>query len=56
MKNKVVQNGVATLSVKGVNAELPVYSGTHGPDVIDINSLAKQTGHFTPGPGFYLNR
>ncbi len=52
MQNKVKPNGTATLHVAGKTAELPVYSGTHGPDVIDIASLSKQTGHFTLDPGF----
>ena len=32
--------------------ELPVLSGTVGPDVIDIRTLHKQTGLFTYDPGF----
>jgi len=32
--------------------ELPVLSGTTGPDVIDIQSLYHQTGMFTYDPGF----
>ncbi len=32
--------------------ELPVYSGTIGPDVIDIRKLYAQTGMFTYDPGF----
>ncbi len=52
MENKVKPNGKATLTVAGQTAELPVYSGTAGPDVIDISSLSKQTGHFTLDPGF----
>jgi len=32
--------------------ELPVYSGTMGPDVIDIRKLYAQTGMFTYDPGF----
>ncbi|WP_018996914.1 citrate synthase [Hirschia maritima] len=52
MENKVKPNGTATFTVAGKTAELPVYSGTHGPDVVDIASLNKQTGHFTLDPGF----
>ncbi|MFC7290498.1 citrate synthase [Hirschia litorea] len=52
MENKVKPNGKATLTVAGKTADLPVYSGTAGPDVIDISSLSKQTGHFTLDPGF----
>ena len=32
--------------------EFPVYSGTVGPDVIDIRKLYGQTGVFTFDPGF----
>ncbi len=32
--------------------ELPVLSGTIGPDVLDVQSLYKQTGMFTYDPGF----
>lgn len=52
MENKVKPNGTATLKVAGKTAELPIYSGTHGPDVINIAALNKQTGHFTLDPGF----
>jgi len=40
------------LSGDGFEAELPVMSGTVGPDVIDIRTLYKQTGKFTYDPGF----
>jgi citrate synthase len=42
----------ATLTVDGKSVELPIYSGTVGPDVIDIRSLYAQTGMFTFDPGF----
>ncbi|MFZ2312360.1 MAG: citrate synthase [Methylobacter sp.] len=32
--------------------ELPILSGTTGPDVLDVQSLYKQTGMFTYDPGF----
>ena len=32
--------------------ELPVLSGTTGPDVIDVQTLYRQTGMFTYDPGF----
>lgn len=41
----------ATLTVDGKTFELPVYSGTLGPDVIDVSSLA-QNDIFTYDPGF----
>jgi citrate synthase len=34
------------------SVEMPVYSGTIGPDVIDIRKLYAQTGMFTYDPGF----
>ena len=44
----------ATLSFSNgsPNVELPVYSGSIGPDVIDIRKLYAQTGMFTYDPGF----
>ena len=41
----------ATLSVGDKSIELPVYSGTVGPDVIDVRGLV-QEGVFTYDPGF----
>ena len=35
-----------------LSCELPVLSGTTGPDVLDVQSLYKQTGLFTYDPGF----
>ncbi|MEO1687573.1 MAG: citrate synthase, partial [Pseudomonadota bacterium] len=42
----------ATLSLDGKEYEFPVYSGSIGPDVIDIGKLYAQTGAFTFDPGF----
>ena len=44
----------ATLSFSDVrpSMELPIYTGTIGPDVIDIRKLYGQTGMFTYDPGF----
>jgi citrate synthase len=45
--------GNATLTLAdGKTVDLPVFSGTHGPDVIDIRKLYAQTGMFTYDPGF----
>ncbi|MEX1057701.1 MAG: citrate synthase [Natronospirillum sp.] len=42
----------ATLTIDGMDPiELPVYSGTMGPDVVDVRGLVKQ-GLFTYDPGF----
>lgn len=37
---------------EGKTSELPVLSGTHGPDVIDVRGLYKDTGNFTYDPGY----
>lgn len=42
----------ATLNFNGKSFEFPVYSGSVGPDVIDISKLYAQTGAFTYDPGF----
>ncbi len=44
----------ATLSFSNgsPNIEFPIYSGTVGPDVVDIRKLYGQTGMFTYDPGF----
>ncbi|MAK61966.1 MAG: citrate (Si)-synthase [Ponticaulis sp.] len=52
MENKTKPNGSANLSIGGKTVELPVYSGTVGPNVIDVKSLYAQTGMFTLDPGF----
>ncbi|MDP3736873.1 MAG: citrate synthase [Hyphomonadaceae bacterium] len=52
MENKVKPNGKATLTAGGKSVELPVYSGSVGPDVIDIGKMYAQTGMFTLDPGF----
>jgi len=36
----------------GKSVELPIKRGTHGPPVIDIGALYKETGMFTYDPGF----
>jgi citrate synthase len=40
------------ISPNGTESELPVRSGTTGPDVIDISRLFKEQGAFTYDPGF----
>ncbi len=52
MINKTKQTGTATLTVNGKTVELPVYSGTSGPDVIDVKRLYAEAGMFTLDPGF----
>ncbi len=41
----------AQLSIDGTTVELPVLSGTLGPDVVDVGQLTGQ-GYFTYDPGF----
>ena len=45
-------HGTATLTLHDQTIEFPVYSGTVGPDVIDISSLYTRAGVFTYDPGF----
>ncbi len=42
----------ATLTVDGKSVDLPVLTGSIGPDVIDIRTLYGKTGMFTFDPGF----
>jgi citrate synthase len=42
----------ATLTVDGKSVDLPVLTGSIGPDVIDIRTLYAKTGMFTFDPGF----
>ena len=46
------ESRTATLTVNGQEHELPMYSPSAGPDVIDIRKLYAQTGLFTSDPGF----
>ncbi len=47
-----VTNRTAKLELDGRVLELPVLSGTIGPDVIDIRKLYAQAGVFTYDPGY----
>jgi citrate synthase len=43
----------ATLLIEGRNPiDLPIKSGSCGPDVIDVQNILAQGGHFTYDPGF----
>ncbi|MCH2164308.1 MAG: citrate synthase [Marinovum sp.] len=42
----------ATLTIDGASYDLPIYSPTAGPDVLDIRKLYSQAGVFTYDPGF----
>jgi len=47
-----VSDKQASLTAAGTSIDMPVKSGTIGPDVIDIRKLYGQTGMFTYDPGF----
>jgi citrate synthase len=48
----VSENQAASLSIDSSTIDLPVRSGTIGPDVVDIRKLYAQSGKFTYDPGF----
>ncbi len=53
MEIKIKKTNQAMLKTPaGDEIDLPVYSGTVGPDVIDIRALYKNSGMFTFDPGF----
>ena len=41
-----------TFTIGDTSVEMPVKSGTIGPDVVDIGKLYDRTGTFTFDPGF----
>lgn len=53
-KDKADNQSTFTLTnnATGDSYELPVISGTHGPDVVDIRKLYAESGHFTFDPSF----
>lgn len=52
MINKTKPAGSAKIEVNGKTYDLPILSGTLGPDVIDVKKLYSQAGVFTLDPGF----
>ena len=46
------QDAYRLISPDGKELQLPVRTGTVGPDVIDISSLYREMGAFTYDPGF----
>ena len=50
--SKLVPAGKATLIYDNKSFELPAFSGTEGPNVIDIRKLYGDTDVFTYDPGF----
>src|SRR5215813_8126446 len=47
-----VEERAADLTLEGKSTQLPVRSGTLGPDVVDVGKLYRDTGCFTYDPGF----
>jgi citrate synthase len=48
----MAETKTAKLTIDDKTYDLPILSGTTGPDVIDIRKLYGQSGHFTYDPGF----
>jgi len=51
-KELVTNNMTLTDNASGASVELPVLSGSVGPDVIDVRKLYSSTGKFTFDPGY----
>ena len=51
-ENKAKPAGSATLVYRNESYELPILSGTEGPDVVDIRKLYGEADIFTYDPGF----
>src|ERR1700720_1341977 len=51
-ESKIKPAGSASLKYQGTDFELPIFSGTQGPNVVDIRKLYDQAGIFTYDPGF----
>ncbi|UWQ93113.1 citrate synthase [Aliisedimentitalea scapharcae] len=48
----MTETKTATLTIDGQSYDLPIFSPTAGPDVVDIRKLYGQAGVFTYDPGF----
>ena len=48
----MAESKTAKLTIDDKTYDLPILSGSTGPDVIDIRKLYGQSGHFTYDPGF----
>src|SRR5580692_281164 len=51
-ESKAIPTGSATLTYKNKSYNLPAFSGTLGPDVVDIRKLYGDADVFTYDPGF----
>ena len=52
MENKTKNAGTAKIEIDGKSYDMPVLSGTHGPNVMDVRKFYAQSGQFTFDPGF----
>jgi citrate synthase len=52
MESTLKPDGTMTLTFDGKKTELPVFSGTHGPKVVDFRKFYAETDLFTFDPGF----
>ena len=52
MESKMKPAGNMKVTYDGQSIELPVYSGSHGPKVVDFRKFYSNTGLFTFDPGF----
>ena len=51
-ESKIKPAGSATITYKNKSYELPAFSGTEGPEVLDIRKLYGEADIFTYDPGF----
>ena len=51
-RNMMTKDAFRLISPSGNETELPIRSGTVGPDVIDVGKLYREQGVFTYDPGF----
>ncbi|MBY0421677.1 MAG: citrate (Si)-synthase [Parvularculaceae bacterium] len=52
MDSTLKKAGAMSVTIDGKTHEFPVYSGSHGPNVVDFRSFYAKTGCFTLDPGF----
>ena len=51
-ESKIRPAGSATLTYRNKSYELPTFSGSEGPEVVDIRKLYGEADIFTYDPGF----
>ena len=52
MDSALKQSGTMAVTLDGKTTDLPIFSGTDGPNVVDYRAFYKATGTFTFDPGF----